>query len=122
MSDNLQTADPMEFVAGLLDTLPAEPGDASMTDLGRLAAGAEGLYRHLAALRAVMAGLALRTLDADADDEDAHEEMREERARLEVLGWRGDAAHDRLTDYAGAALAAHGFTIADLTAGDDLKE
>lgn len=73
-----------------------------------IASASEGVYHHRARLDGAAAEMLLRALAGEADDDkDAHHEARMELGRLEVLGWRVEAAHTRLTQYADAALAAH---------------
>ncbi len=120
MSDeNPQTVDPGAILAAAFEALPYDPAATTLDDLRLIAATSEGLTRQLERLRREHAELAARVLAGDADDdEDARSDAREELARLTVLGWGAELAHERLTRYADAALAAHGFNLVELLAGD----
>ncbi len=113
---------PVAYLADAMRELPADPAQATEYHLQLLADIAQGLARQIERLRADHVALARVVLAGAADDDDAHERAHSEHARLTVLGWGADDAHDRLRTYTRAALAARGISADDLLGGGTTEE
>jgi hypothetical protein len=105
------------YIEHALELLPEDPTQASVDDLGRLAAISEGLTRHTLALRANMAALARRAIDVDQDAAELKASA-DRRHELEAQHERALRADQRFDAYVNQAMAAHGFTPDRLLAGD----
>jgi hypothetical protein len=98
-----ETVDPLSFVCSALELLPDDPAEASVDDLGRIAAICQGLGRFAHEVRDEMTVLALRVL------EDPSSDVSDELASLSALHARCELALGQIIPYIVAALHAHGF-------------
>jgi hypothetical protein len=104
------------YIEHALELLPEDPTQASVDDLGRVAAISEGLARHMLALRADLGALDLATRDLGEDPAEIGASVAE-RLRLETVYQRALVADEHFTTYTADALSAHGLNL-DQLAGE----